>query len=73
MADMNFDVNDKNIPIVEIDGTTYGLAGWNAEKHIYTDCFVYGGLTHEKIGDKRYTVKVKYSADGGAITEYSII
>ena len=54
--------NDKSIELIEIDGRTYALNGWNGYQ--YSDCWECLGL---EASAEEYILTPKYDADDNVI------
>lgn len=59
---------DKGIELVEIEGTVYGLNGWNGEK--YTESFKVTDADHTEASEEEYSIVPQYEEID---SEYQIV
>ncbi|MBP1971563.1 hypothetical protein J2Z83_003714 [Virgibacillus natechei] len=53
--------NDKDIDLVEIDGTVYALHGWNGEK--FNNCWICTGEYNMVASEEEFEIEPIYSDD----------
>lgn len=63
--------NDKNIELMEINGKTYALSGWNGER--FTKCWECEGEGNREASKEEYTITPKYKCINEENDEWEIV